>query len=109
MTFVCSRSRAPARCASRATAGEATAGSATASRFDHDAPVTIADSTGQRRRARRPVQKLDVETGGTRLVRRPLQLGLIACRQSQIHVPAGNDAAVLSGEAGKVLPDRLRA
>src|SRR4029077_16472818 len=36
------------------------------------------------------------------------QLGLIACRKSQIKVPAENNGAILSGEAGKGFPNRLR-
>src|SRR6476660_2959018 len=58
---------------------------------------------------RRPIQKLDIETDSTRLMRGPLEPGRIAGRQPQVHVPARNDAAILAGEAAKVFPNRLRA
>ena len=54
MTFVCSIICVPDRDARRATTGDATAGSATASRFDHEAPVTTPERSGQQRRADGP-------------------------------------------------------
>ena len=81
-TFVSSRICAPARAASRATAGEATAGSAMASRFDHDAPVTTSDRTGQRRRAAGPSSSSTSSPAARASLRGPLQLRLVARAQT---------------------------
>ena len=107
-TFVCSIICAPDRDARRATAGDATAGSATASRFDHEAPVTTPERSGQQRRAAGPSSRSTSRPAARASRAACSSFGWSARRKAQIHVPAGNDAAVLAGEAGEILPDRMR-
>ena len=56
----------------------------------------------------RSIEQVHVQACGAGVARGLLQLRLVARREAEIHVPARNDAAVLAGEAGEILPDRMR-